>query len=353
MPYKDYRILSELKPGGTSRVYRVQDVETDELRVMKVTSFQQIQKPVWLNEIQMLQKFQYVRGVVKMYEFGEVADSNQETFGYTVLELCQDDLFESPIRDTERKAVFLFLYGILTTLHALGFCYCDLKPENILRQGKGFRLCDFSSCQPIGTLTNVMYGTPHVMAPEILQTLEAKKDYFYDEKIDSWGLGCLLFELLTRKQFDRAQLTQQVQSVSDPYFRTILQLCLEVNPVARVRVWELSKKMKDLPGAEHSKPLVGAPLSAPVVGTVAPSTTAVPLQGIAAPSTTAVPLQVSAPPPVHVRVAEARKRWQHPADPHLASPALVDGPLGWGHGGRMSLRLKRIQKVVAQRGRPR
>lgn len=252
MPYKDYKILNELRSGGTSHVYKVLDNDTEEIRVMKVTSFNQIQKLVWLNEIQMLQKFQYIRGVVKLYEFGEVEDSNHENFGYAVLEVCEDDLFESPIREPERKSIFLFLYSILTTIHALGYCYCDLKPENILRKGKGFRLCDFSSCQPIGTLTNVMYGTPHVMAPEIVQTLESKKDYFYDEKIDSWGLGCLLYELITNEQFDRNDW--QLQNVSDPYYRTILQLCLESNPLDRVRVWELSKKMKDLDGYSPNLP---------------------------------------------------------------------------------------------------
>lgn len=250
MPYKDYKIVNELRSGGTSHVYKVTDNDTEEIRVMKVTSFNKIQKLVWLNEIQMLQKFQYIRGVVKMYEFGEVEDSNHETFGYAVLELCEDDLFESPIQEYERKKIFLFLYSILTTIHALGYCYCDLKPENILRKGKGFRLCDFSSCQPIGTLTNVMYGTPHVMAPEIIETLKSKKDYFYDEKIDSWGLGCLLYELITNEQFDRNDLQRQIQNVSDPYYRTILQLCLDVNPLSRVRVWELSKKMKDLPSSD-------------------------------------------------------------------------------------------------------
>jgi serine/threonine protein kinase len=248
MPYKDYKIISEMRSGGTSHVYKVIDNDTDEIRIMKVTSFKKIQKLVWLNEIQILQKFQYVRGVVKMYEFGEVTDSNDETFGYAVLELCEDDLFEHLIQPHEQKTVFLFVYNILTTIHSLGFCYCDLKPENILRKGKGFRLCDFSSCQPIGTITNVMYGTPHVMAPEIIQALEEKKDYFYDEKIDSWGLGCLLFELLTYEQFNRNDMERQMHLISDPYYNSILKLCLDPNPLNRVRVWELSKRMKDLPG---------------------------------------------------------------------------------------------------------
>ncbi len=246
MPYKDYTTIEELRSGGTSRVYRVKDNDTCEIRAMKVTSFKEIQKVVWLNEIQMLQKLQYVRGVVKMYEFGELEDGNKELFGYVVLELCDEDIFEKPIIVSERKTIFLFLYNILTQLHTMGYCYCDLKLENILRKGKGFRLCDFSSCQPIGTLTNVMYGTPHIIAPEILRSSESKKDYFYDEKIDTWGLGCILFEVLTGEQFDRSIYNDRIEIIKDPYFKPILQLCLEENQLERIRIWELSKKISDL-----------------------------------------------------------------------------------------------------------
>ena len=252
MPYKDYTTLSELRSGGTSRVYKVQDKDTGEIRAMKVTSFKEIQKLVWLNEIQMLQKLQYVRGVVKMYEFGELEDGNRESFGYAVLELCDEDLFEKPIISSEQRTIFLFLYNILTQLHTMGYCYCDLKLENILRKGRGFRLCDFSSCQPIGTFTNIIYGTPHVIAPELLKSIEEKKDYFYDEKIDTWGLGCVLFELITGEQFDRTVVNDRIQAIHDPYFQPILKLCLEPNHLLRIRIWELSKKTADLLDTQKS-----------------------------------------------------------------------------------------------------
>ena len=245
MPYKYYKIINELRSGGTSHVYKVQDIETEEYRVMKVTSFKYIQHSIWANEIKMLQKFQYIRGVVKMYEFGEVEDPSQEKFGYTVLEMCDDDVFNDRILPDEVRAVFLFLYKILTTIHTLGYCYCDLKPENILRKGKGFRLCDFSSCQPIGTITNIMYGTPHVMAPELIKCMDEKKEYYYDEKIDTWNLGCLLFEILSTESFERDDTDAQIDKIHDPYYKQILILCLEPDPQKRVRVWELGRKMKE------------------------------------------------------------------------------------------------------------
>lgn len=362
MPYKDYKILDELRSGGTSHVYKVMDNDTEELRVMKVTSFQQIQKLVWLNEIQMLQKFQYIRGVVKMYEFGEVEDSNHESFGYAVLELCEDDLFESPIKESERKSIFLFLYNILTTIHALGYCYCDLKPENILRKGKGFRLCDFSSCQPIGTLTNVMYGTPHVMAPEIIQTLDAKKDYFYDEKIDSWGLGCLLYELITNEQFDRNNMQQQMQNVSDPYYHAILQLCLDIDPLSRVRVWELSKKMKDLLGYEDGGGNQTDHRQIGAIPSQLPSSLGASSLGGTLQNQPPQPPPPPPPPPPprkfstaprHVRVDLLKRVRQQKQEENLQfqdSQVSVDGPLV---PSLKLLRLRRGQRIVGRFLRPR
>lgn len=260
MPYKDYTILRSLASGGTAHVYEVKDNDTEEILVMKITSFKKLQKKIWLNEVNMLQKLQYVRGIVKMIEYGEVADQKNDSFGYIILEKCGLDLFESPIKTNEIKTIFLFLYHILTTLHSMGYCYCDLKIENILRQGKGFRLCDFSSCQPIGTLTNVMYGTPHVIAPELLIALEKKQEYYYDEKIDSWGLGCVMYEIITGEKFDRHKL-QDFKNVTDVYYKTIIQECLEHNPTTRVRIRELSKKMKQtnlLPNQDHPNLLLNS-----------------------------------------------------------------------------------------------
>jgi serine/threonine protein kinase len=247
MPYKDYDIINTLKPGGTSQIFKVKDKDTGEQRVLKLTSFNQIQKSIWLNEVKMLEKFQYVRGIVKMFEFGEITDANNEEFGYVILELCDDDLFENPIQFLEIKKIFYFLYQTLSIIHSMGYCYCDLKPENILRQGIGFRLCDFSSCQPIGTITNVLYGTLHVMAPELYQSSIEKKEYYYDEKIDTWGLGCLLFELITKTTFDRnIPITNENFSIDLLPYKNIIELCLKFNPQDRPRIWELSGKIKDL-----------------------------------------------------------------------------------------------------------
>lgn len=254
MPYKDYHLLNDVRVGGTSQVYQVVDRDTSELRVMKVTAFQSIQKSLWLNEIQMLQKFQYLRGVVKMYEFGQVEDTNQEAFGYAVLEWCDDDLLKVPLEAPDWKRVFLFLCEVLSTLHAQGYCYCDLKPENILLKGTGYRLCDFSTCQPSGTQTSLLYGTPHILAPELLEQVATGSEHRYDEKIDSWGLGCLMVELILQEQFDREQLPAQLARVKDEYFQPLLRALLEPRPALRLTLWELQKKLNGLPWSPPTPP---------------------------------------------------------------------------------------------------
>jgi serine/threonine protein kinase len=268
MPYTDYTLLSKLQHGGTSAVYKVRDIDTEEIRVMKITPFKDVYKTAWLNEVKMLTQFQYVRGVVKMYEYGEI-----EEHGYIVLELCDKDLFEDPIKPSEIKQVFLFLYNVLTTIHSMGYCYCDLKPENVLRKNKGYRLCDFTSCQPIGTISNVLYGTPHVLAPELLKHVNSENiqngfsvhptvNYYYDEKIDTWGLGCMMYEIILHEAFDIKKMNEKLTTLTNPQLKELITLCLNVDPLQRLRIWELSKKMKDLkmqtfyglPNSSHPNP---------------------------------------------------------------------------------------------------
>jgi len=84
----------------------------------------------------------------------------------------------------------------LEAIHSLGVVYRDLKPENIvLCEENHARITDFDRSRHMSedaTEDEIMEytGTAGYMAPELIN-LEK-----YDQGIDVWSLGCLVFELL-------------------------------------------------------------------------------------------------------------------------------------------------------------
>ena len=75
----------------------------------------------------------------------------------------------------------------------------DLKPENIMCIGEGkdlkIKLTDFGfACffNPDKKM-DISLGTPYYMAPELV---EART---YDERVDVWSLGCIVYVLLSGK----------------------------------------------------------------------------------------------------------------------------------------------------------
>lgn len=81
--------------------------------------------------------------------------------------------------------------------HAQGVIHRDLKPENVMvREDGALKLMDFGIARMIGseermTLTGALMGSPHHMAPEIIEGKEA------GEASDLFSLGTILYWMVT------------------------------------------------------------------------------------------------------------------------------------------------------------
>jgi len=69
----------------------------------------------------------------------------------------------------------------------------DLKPENLLVDDGRIMIADFGCSSFAKGTRNTYCGTPDYVAPEVVLGQQQT------EKVDIWGLGVLLFEMLTGK----------------------------------------------------------------------------------------------------------------------------------------------------------
>lgn len=98
---------------------------------------------------------------------------------------------------TEDRARFYAAEILLALefLHSKHIVYRDLKPENVMLDAEGHvKLTDFGLAKDLAEchgVTATFCGTDEYLAPEIILNKG------YNESVDIWGLGILIYEMLT------------------------------------------------------------------------------------------------------------------------------------------------------------
>lgn len=127
-----------------------------------------------------------------------------------VMERARYDLYEALTRaglfsEARTRRVMQQLLSALEYLHRNGVIHRDIKPENLLLDGNNdVKVADFGWSTVTGHKRTTFCGTLDYLAPEMLGES-------YDERVDIWSLGVLMYELLVGKAPFDAEENEQTQ----------------------------------------------------------------------------------------------------------------------------------------------
>ena len=145
-----------------------------------------------LNEVSIQGRINHPN-IIKLYNFYEIKKNC-----VLILEYASKGTLFDLINAKNGLSESIAFYYFIQTLNAIYFLHLhsiihrDLKPENLLiNENNILKLCDFGwSVKLKSDKRTTFCGTVEYMAPEIIKKQQ------YDETIDIWSLGVLLYELV-------------------------------------------------------------------------------------------------------------------------------------------------------------
>ena len=193
-----------LGDGATSIVYVAENLNKEKFAIKRIKKDNIIpsHRNNIIKEAEICKKLNSNR-IINYYDIYE--DSQYISI---VMELGHTDLFEliinSPSYIIPEDIAIEFLIQIFESidyLHSINIIHCDIKPENyvVIFHKKGndiplLKLIDFGNIRKIPQNNQKLYnfsGTKEYMAPEALENTG------FNEKIDEWAAGIIMYNMLT------------------------------------------------------------------------------------------------------------------------------------------------------------
>ena len=201
-----YLLVSLLGVGGMAEVYRARDAALGRDVAVKVLPRALAADPEYVQRFR--EEGRRVAAldqpnIVPVYQFGE-----EGGLLFLVMPLLRESLRDYMLRmgtlqPPPAARITIEIAQALDAAHALGLVHRDVKPENVLLDTDGKALLtDFGIARPEARLreagaartlasTGLPVGTPEYMAPEQLKAMAI------DHRVDVYGLGAVLYELVT------------------------------------------------------------------------------------------------------------------------------------------------------------
>ena len=253
--YDFIRDKSPLGKGAFGEVWKVTHENSKKVYCIKMMTKRDIFEQSLINQINKEIGIMYNINhpySVKLYNHFEDNDKL-----YLIMELASNGNLYNFIQKNSKiktkdmiKKIIIQVIEIIKYLHSLDIIYRDIKPENILLdKDYNVKLCDYgwASYLSKGQFCSAYCGTPEYVSPEVI------KKYPYDEKVDIWGIGVLIFELVfgyppftsnfNEDRFNNIKEGKIIwpKDLNDMVLKDLIEKILKVNPKDRISLDEIEK----------------------------------------------------------------------------------------------------------------
>jgi serine/threonine protein kinase len=247
-PYYNYENLTRIKLGNKMHVlghgafgdvYLTKHNKDGKFFAVKQMQKKRIQEAgasadIIYREINIHSRLRH-ENIIKLHSY----DEDENSF-YLILEYANSGTLFSLIKrkkgfeEKEAFKYFIQAASAVQFIHDCDLVHRDIKPENLILDDKGnLKLCDFGWCIEMSTGSRQTFcGTYEYMAPEII------KEKPYNQCIDVWSLGILLYELIHGYSPFRATKAKGDDEHGE-IFKKIIKLDIRIDK-------PVSKECKDL-----------------------------------------------------------------------------------------------------------
>jgi eukaryotic-like serine/threonine-protein kinase len=271
-----YEVMDLVGSGGMGEVYRARDVRLGRDVAIKVLPDDVAHDPEararLRREARAVAALSHPH-IAALFDIGETDGTH-----YLVMELLEGETLAARLRrgalpEKEALRIGAEVAEALAAAHGRGVVHRDVKPANVMLTRTGARLLDFGLARvqwtpralgeartvPTELVERGIAGTLPYMAPE---QLEGRR---VDARTDIWGLGCVLFEMLTGKRafegYNQASLIAAIEKdetpsvaghrpVSVPSDRLVRE-CLRKDPADRWQsAHDLALRLREIAAGE-------------------------------------------------------------------------------------------------------
>jgi len=237
--YDKVKILGE---GSYGKVYQVQRKTDGKNFAAKYFKCNNIIEATVLRELVLLKKFNN-NNIVKCFDIFQDRDDNRVLHIYIIIEMGIHSLrkytrLKCNFKKNDIKDLSIQLCNALCYMNKYGYIHGDLKPDNIMTfLNNNYKLIDFGfSMKWYRIFDTALPPTSWYRPIELF--IESKMD---TNKIDSWSLGCIIYEMITNKPLffgkDDNEVLESIKlkmgesrmRIREDFFKYISDMCRNAN----------------------------------------------------------------------------------------------------------------------------